>query len=251
MLQCAAVSTSTPELVGGIDGGGGALDIRRCFDDAVEIYRRNFLALFLAAIVFELLSLCSLCILAGPLWGGIVMMTLRSMTERRPIRLGDMFGQFHRFWPLVGLFLIELIAGLLGLALLVVPGIAITALWLFPAYLMLEHDLGVMDALKTSARIVLRRGFWINFALAAIILALGIGPAFVPYAGWVVGWFLSPLLWLINTSAYVQEVRERADVDAFIPRGFPVMARVAPAPNPAPAPAPGDADPTTAPSPTS
>jgi hypothetical protein len=216
-----------------------ALDIGRCFNDAIDVYRQNFLALFLAAVVFEILSIASLFILAGPMFGGIVIMTLRSMSAGppRPIRMGDMFGQFHRFWPLVGLFFIEMLAGLAGLALLIVPGIAIAALWLFPTYLMLEHHLGVVDALTTSVRIVRRRGFWINFALAGIMIALSLGPALVPYVGWVVGWLLTPLVWLLNTSAYIQEVQERPeDIGADFPRGFPVVTQVAATPAAPPGP---------------
>lgn len=212
------------------------LDIARCFNDAVEVYKRNFFVLFVSAILFELLSICSLLVLAGPLWGGIVTMALAAMRNpAEPMRLGDLFSQFNRFAPLMGLFFIMVVTALLGTALLVLPGLAIMTLWLFPTYLMLDQNLTVIDSLKTSARIVIHRGFWINLALALIIVVIGAGPAMVPYLGWVVGWFLAPLAWLINTSAYIQEVQEQpGDIGSLMPHGFPVVATTAPQPSATP-----------------
>src|SRR5687768_11369570 len=158
------------------------LDIARCFTDAADVYRKHFLTLFLASILFEILSLCSLLVLAGPLWGGICIMSLRAMTQPdAQIRLGDLFSTFDKFGALVAIFFILMIAGGLGLLLLVVPGVLLAALWLFPTYLVVDRNLGVFDALRSSWRIVVQRGLWINVALAAIILAISIFPAFLPY----------------------------------------------------------------------
>jgi hypothetical protein len=200
------------------------LDLGRALNDAVDTYKRNFLVFLLAAVLFDLLSMFSLMILAGPLWGGIVLMSLRCMSDPKgEARLGDIFGAFHRFGPLVALFFIQLIPMLFGYALLIVPGIMLTALWMFPTFLMLEHNLGVFDSLGTSARIVIRRGFWINVAAAFLIAAIGLGPMLIPYVGWLVSFFVAPLAWLINTSVYIQEVREQQDVGDFGARGFPVQ----------------------------
>jgi hypothetical protein len=187
------------------------LDLSRCLNDATDVYRRNFLPLFLTAVLFQLFSISTLCVLTGPLWGGVVLMTLRALRQPdQPVRVGDLFAAFNRFGTLVGLFFLTLVPVLFGYAFLLVPGIALSALWLFPTYLVLEHNLSITDALRVSYRIVTRRGFWPNFALAAILLVLAAGPAFIPYGGWAVGWLLAPLGWLMNTSAYLQEVDERA-----------------------------------------
>jgi hypothetical protein len=91
-----------------------ALDIGRCFNDAVAAYKKNFLALFLAAIIFDFLAALTLLVLAGPLLGGICLMTLKSLRrEDKALELGDLFGAFGRFGTLVGLFFLT---GLLSLA---------------------------------------------------------------------------------------------------------------------------------------
>jgi len=201
------------------------LDLARATNDALDTYKRHFFTFLMAAIVFDVLSVCSAFILTGPLWGGIVLMCLRVMSDpKAEPRLGDMFGAFHRFWPLLGLFVITTIAVLAGLAVLIVPGLIVAGLWLFPVYLMLDQNMGVMDSLGTSARIVIRRGLWINVAAAFVIMAIAIGPSLLlPYVGPLVSMLVAPLVWLINTSCYIQEVREQYDVTDFAPRGFPVQ----------------------------
>jgi hypothetical protein len=208
------------------------LDIARCFNDAMDVYRENFFTFFLAAILFDLLSIATLMILGGPMWGGIVLMSLRSMTDRaHRARLGDMFGAFDRFGPLVAIFFITSIAQLAGFALFLLPGLLIAAMWLFPTFLMVDQNLGVIESLSASWRIVRNRGIGINLAAACIITVLEAVPCFIPYVGWLVAWFVTPLAWLIVTSAYIQEVREQFNEDELRPgHGFPVIASVAPQP---------------------
>ena len=218
------------------EGGAAAfvrtasLDLGRCLNEAVEVYRKNFLTLLLAVILFDVLMLCSMFVLAGPMIGGMVLLCLNAMRDpEHRVRLGDLFGAFDRFGPLVGFFFLTIIPLLLGYALLIFPGVFLSAMWLLAPYLMVERNLGVIDSLRTSWRIVLARGFWINAAAAFVIFALTVGPMLFPYVGVLIAWFVAPLAWLINTSAYIQEVKEHDDLAEFMPRGFPVvpMANVA------------------------
>jgi hypothetical protein len=100
---------------------------------------------------------------------------------------------------------------------------------MFPTYLLIDGNMGVIDALRTSWRIVIRRGLWPNLLLAVLLLALHAGPALIPYAGWVAGWFLAPLAWLINTSAYRQEVLEHPVPGGPTAGAFPVITIPTPA----------------------
>lgn len=200
-----------------------ALDLGRALNEAMDVYRRNFLTFLLAGILFDLLSLCSLFVLAGPLAGGMVLMCLNALRDpEHDARFGDLFGTFNRFGAFVGFFFLTVIPILLGYALLIVPGILLTAVWLFPVHLMVDRHMGVMDALRTSWRIVVARGFWINAAVAFLITVMFLGPMLIPYVGPIICWLLSPLAWLINTSAYLQEVPE-TDLSEFAARGFAVV----------------------------
>jgi|SRR5687768_8766740 hypothetical protein len=201
------------------------LDLSRALNDAVEVYKRNFLTFILAALLLDLLSIASLLVLTGPLWGAIVLMTLRAMSDpKAEVRLGDIFSTFNlkQFGPLVALCFLTAIPILLGLVMLVIPGLVLMTLWMFPTYLMVDQNLGVWDSIRTSGRIVLRRGFWINAAAAFVIFALCLAPSLIPGVGFLISLLVAPLAWLINTSCYIQEVREQYDVTDFAPRGFPV-----------------------------
>src|SRR5438132_10914820 len=86
------------------------LDIGRCFNEAIEVYKKNFLPLFLAAILFDVLSVLTLLVLSGPLAGGICLMTLKALRQRdRAVELGDLFGTFGKFLPLLELFFLTFV----------------------------------------------------------------------------------------------------------------------------------------------
>lgn len=201
------------------------LDLGRCVNEALAVYHKNGIVLVLAAIILELLSVLSLFILCGPLSGGIWLMTLVALsgTEKK-IDIGLMFSMFRRFGPLVGLFFLTTIPILIGLCLLIVPGILLMALWMYAFPLLIDRNMSVTEAMSASWRIVLRNGMGWNLLLAAIVFAFAIVPGFIPWFGWIVGWFLAPVTWLMVSSAYIQQVREREAelADILSPRGFPV-----------------------------
>jgi hypothetical protein len=201
------------------------LDIGRCFADAADVYRRNFWPLVGAAILFDLLSLFTLFVLAGPLCGGWCILTLNALSRPdRKVEFGLLFAGTHQFATLLVLFVVTTLAQLTGLMLLVLPGLLLMTFWLFPFHLAVDRNLGVADALTTSARIVRRRGLGPNFMLAALVMLLNVVPVLVPYAGWLLGCFLSPLGWLLVSAAYIQEVRNNSDELAdLLPQGFPVQ----------------------------
>src|SRR5258705_12066183 len=80
--------------------------------------------------------------------------------------------------------------------------------------------------MSASWRIVLRNGLGWNLLLAAIIFALAMAPAVIPYIGWVIGWFLAPITWLMVSSAYIRQVGEgeSALADIVSLRAWPVGA---------------------------
>ena len=82
------------------------MKLGRCFDDAFAVYGRNWIILFVAAVLHEILSLVTLLVLAGPLYGGICLMTLRAMRSednslyqatRRKILIDKNSYSEHRF----------------------------------------------------------------------------------------------------------------------------------------------------------
>jgi hypothetical protein len=186
-----------------------ALDLDRCFREAIAVYKKNLPILVLAAFLFQVLSIFSLFILCGPLLGGICLMTIRALRrEDKTVNLGDLFGTFAHFWRFVGMFFVAAPLVLLGFVFCLAPGFALGGFWLFSFYLMVDADIGVFRALRTSQTIVARKGFGPNLLLFVIALALELGPKLVPAVGIAIGWFTSPIAWLMLTSAYIQQVHE-------------------------------------------
>ena len=186
------------------------MDIGRCFNEAFEVYKKNFWQLVLGALLFEVLALVSLTVLIGPLAGGWSLMTINAL--RRPdkrIELGDMFGAFDRFFPLAGVFYLTFLPILIGTVLCVVPGMLLMTLWLFAFFLIVDREEGVLSSLSISQELVTRGSFGNYVLLVIIVTAISIAPSTIPYVGFILGWFLMPLAWLLESSAYLQEVDEK------------------------------------------
>lgn len=45
--------------------------------------------------------------------------------------------------------------------------------------------------------------------MVIIVFAITLAPSAIPYVGFILGWFLMPIAWLIEASAYLQEVDEK------------------------------------------
>lgn len=182
------------------------LDIGKCFTDAWEVYKVNILILILSALIFQVISLFTLLILSGPLFGGYCFMTMNAMRKAdKKVELNDMFKMLGKFWPLLGLFFLQGIAIFAGLLLLIVPGILLMALWLYTYFIMVDKNKGVMDSLKASWNLVKDKGLWINLALAIIYLVLSGVSGQIPVVGWLINIILVPFGILLITSAYLQQ----------------------------------------------
>lgn len=181
------------------------MDVGRCFRDAFDIYKQNLAVLVVAAFLYDLLGLISLLILVGPLTGGMAIMTLRAVRSKsRVADLGDLFRAFSMFGTLFLLFWITFFPLAIGLLLLVIPGMLLGTIWMFSPYLVVDRGEGVFSSLKISKEMVGQAGFGNCFLLVVIETALHLAPAAIPYIGVVIGWFITPIGWLIVASAYAQ-----------------------------------------------
>lgn len=183
------------------------LDINKCFTDALEVYKVNILMLLLSVLLFQVISLFTLLILAGPLFGGYCLMTMNAMRRQdKRIELNDMFKMFSKFGPLLGLFFLQGLAIFAGFVLLIIPGIILMTMWLYTYFIMVDEDKGIIDSLKASWRLVVDRGFWMNLAIAVIYILLSGLSGQIPVIGWIVSLFVVPFAILLITSAYLQQV---------------------------------------------
>ncbi len=163
--------------------------------------------LLLSVLLFQVISLFTLLILAGPLFGGYCLMTMNAMRkEDKKIELNDMFKMFSKFGPFLGLFFLQGLAVFAGLVLLIVPGIILMTMWLYTYFIMVERDTGIIDSMKASWRLVVDKGFWMNLAIAVIYILLSGLSGQIPVVGWIVSLFVVPFAILLITSAYLQQI---------------------------------------------
>jgi hypothetical protein len=182
------------------------LDIGKCFSDAFEIYKVNIMVLLLSAFVFQVISLFTLLILSGPLYGGYCLMMLNAMRKAdKKVEFNDMFKMLNRFWPFLGLFFLQGIAIFTGLLLLIIPGILLMTMWLYSYFIMVDKNSGVIDSLKASWNLVKEKGLWINLALAIIYIVLTGVSGQIPFVGWLISLIVVPFGVLLLTSAYMQQ----------------------------------------------
>jgi len=182
------------------------LDIKKCFSDAFEVFKKNWLIMALATLLIGILSVVSLFILVGALSGGFAVFMLKAMRNpEKKADLKDIFSSFSKFLPLTGLFILQTIPIFAGTMLFVIPGILLATMWLYTFYFMMDKNTGVMDSLKSSWALVKEKGLGINLGLCVIYLLLVGGGNSIPYVGWLISLAAVPIGALAITSAYLQQ----------------------------------------------
>lgn len=172
---------------------------------AWEVFRADSVALPLAAGAAWVLGSITVAILMGPLLWGLQAAILARMRYQRSITVGDIFGRFERFWTSFGTVFLGGLATVIGLALLVAPGLYLMVAFMYALPLGLERRLGAVDALKTSRRVVHATGFGAHAALLATLLAFGwVASALLDWVGGMIAFIVGvPVL----TVAYERFVR--------------------------------------------
>ncbi len=82
-------------------------------------------------------------------------------------------------------------------------------IWLFGSFLIIDRKEGVFSSLSISQQLVTRSGIGNYLLLVIIVFAISLAPSAIPLFGFIFGWFLMPIAWLLEASAYLQEVDEK------------------------------------------
>lgn len=107
-------------------------------------------------------------LLLVPMNAAFFMIGLR-MANREEINTSMLFAHYDKLLPLAGLQLVIGITVMLGIMLLVVPGIYLAVAVIFAMPLMVEKNMGIVEAFETSRKTVTHH--WFKFC--ALWLALG------------------------------------------------------------------------------
>lgn len=167
-------------------------------------FTQNAVPLVVAAAIVVLLVPLSLTVLTGPLMLGLIHMASRALGGEK-VELAQLWTGFENVGrPIIAWFLIAISVGV-GLLLLVLPGIALSLLWLYSFWFVATSDVLPSDALRASWRLV-RVNLPSTILLGLLIVLVNALGTFL-----VIGVFASlPLSVLMVTASYQQLSAEAA-----------------------------------------
>ncbi|MCF7874471.1 MAG: hypothetical protein K9L87_01825 [Candidatus Omnitrophica bacterium] len=183
------------------------LDIGRCFNDALEIYKQHWTMLVVLQVILGLLIVGTLGIVAGPLVASYNLVLIELLRKKKDnIEIADLFVFFNRFWPLAGLFYLQLLIVAGGFMLFIIPGVIFSVMLLYVFYFAADKGASPKEAIKKSWNIVLAKGFWPNFIIGILAGAIMTAVQMIPLLGSILGLFAAPFTALLIASAYIQQV---------------------------------------------
>lgn len=122
------------------------------------------------------------------------------LVDGKKATFSDLFNRYQLFFRYLGASILYILGVVLGLILLIVPGVWFAARYGFYAYVMVDKDLGLMDSLKESARITEGK-VWqiIGLSLASLgVIMLG-------FLALILGIFVAyPVVWIASAWVYRQ-----------------------------------------------
>ena len=175
-----------------------------------NLYKENFITLVLASLIAVVLSVVTVGILFGPMWAGILLITLALFDNKKPKpEVGDLFKGFNYFlntflfvivWGIV-LFVISFILALvpcIGQVASLLIGFVAQAFLMFGLFLIVDEQIDFWPASMESFNKV-KTNFWPFLGLAVVTTIIGSIGAILCGIGVVV---TAPIQACILTVAY-------------------------------------------------
>ena len=146
--------------------------INKAFLSSFEIFKKNYVTLIIGTLIALLLMI--LIITIPPMIFGIYYMCIQLMNGKR-IKVSDVFKGFDYFFLSWGIMLISLIGILIGLALLVIPGILLMIMLQYAVPVAIIEKKGVFASISRSYELAKKNftfsiAFWI---LLGVLNSLG------------------------------------------------------------------------------
>jgi hypothetical protein len=181
------------------------------FKEHLKTAWENTLQFIVPVILLTLVQIAviifSLGILAPVTTAGYMQSLLLALRDGREPKVGDLFSEMRLFLPLFVFGLLAMLAVMLGFMLVILPGFLVVAFLVFATIymvpLMTDRDLGLMDALKESWNMAVRKPLAdqvILMVLYMVIISLGSSIA-------VAVLFTQPLATFLILSVYEERLQ--------------------------------------------
>ena len=147
---------------------------------------------------------------ALPMGVAVLVMAMRH-ANGKTVAVGEVFKHFGTMGRLLGCYLLQLILIVIGMILLVLPGIYLMFAYMFAMPLIVEKKMGVWQALETSRKAVTK--VWFRFfgltwliTLINVLAVFTLGIAWI----WTIPWSILTMS-LIHIKLFVAEAQTLAD----------------------------------------
>jgi uncharacterized membrane protein len=125
--------------------------VEKTLKQAYELYKGDFVSLTVAAVIAAVGSIFVVTI--APLWFGIYLMALKCI-RGEPVGYKDVLKGFDYFIVSWVLALIVGVSFLIGLVLLIIPGLAVLLFCMYSIPIVFTEGLGAVDSVKRSISLV-------------------------------------------------------------------------------------------------
>jgi len=179
------------------------MDIVKAFTDAFNIYIKNFIIIILATLVAMVLGMFTLGLLYLPLLVGVQMLFVKAK-RGQPLVFAEIFSPIKRFFALFFGSIWMAILVIIGIILLIVPGLIWASWWIFMMLFIFDKQMGIGAAMRASKDVVRKNNVWLHLLLiilACVVAQIGIYAFRVGYL------FTLPLAMGAIACAYADEAK--------------------------------------------
>lgn len=177
------------------------MDIVKAFKDAFDIYIKNFIVIILATLVAIALGMLTLGILYIPLLVGVQMLFVKAK-RGKPLVFNEIFSPIKRFFAIFfGSIWIGILV-VIGLILLIVPGLIWASWWMFALLFIVDKGMGIGAGMAASKEIVRKNNLWLHLLLIILACAVANVGIYVFRIGYL---FTMPLAMGALACAYADE----------------------------------------------